>query len=103
MIDTQVEAERLGFTGSPTILVNGRDPFAESGRTPRLTCRGYGTPDGWAGVPTVDQLRQALRAVAEQKPGRAVTASLPPVPELRPADATGSLRPAVSSGGRPGR
>ncbi|MFE4173846.1 hypothetical protein ACFRR7_17650 [Streptomyces sp. NPDC056909] len=59
------EAERIGFTGSPTILIDGQDPFAEPGRTAGLSCRIYRTPDGLAGVPGHDQLRQALTTVAE--------------------------------------
>ncbi|MGW3353420.1 hypothetical protein ACWDA3_59915 [Nonomuraea rubra] len=46
MIADQAEAERTGFTGSPTILLDGRDPFAEPGATPSLACRLYRTPDG---------------------------------------------------------
>jgi len=50
------------FTGSPTILVDGRDPFARAETTFGLTCRVYETPDGLAGSPTPDQVRAALRA-----------------------------------------
>ena len=60
VITDQAEAESAGFTGSPTFLINGRDPFAEPGQTPGLTCRMYRTPNGLAGNPTTDQLRQAL-------------------------------------------
>ncbi|GGU90026.1 hypothetical protein GCM10010211_65740 [Streptomyces albospinus] len=68
--DTQVvadqdEAERIGFTGSPTFLIDGRDLFAEPGRAAGLTCRMYATPQGPAGLPTLDQLRQALAAVCQ--------------------------------------
>ncbi|MEW1996914.1 hypothetical protein ACFWFH_32835 [Streptomyces coelicoflavus] len=56
----QAEAERTGFTGSPSILIDGRDPFAEPDRPAGLTCRVYRTPAGPAGLPTTDQLRQAL-------------------------------------------
>ena len=31
LISTPEQAERAGFRGSPTILVNGRDPFAGPG------------------------------------------------------------------------
>lgn len=51
VVTGQEEAERIGFTGSPTILVDGRDPFAEPGRVPGLACRVYRTPGGLAGVP----------------------------------------------------
>jgi hypothetical protein len=32
-IDRQAEANRLGFLGSPTILIDGHDPFPEAGRS----------------------------------------------------------------------
>ncbi|MCX4694767.1 hypothetical protein [Streptomyces sp. NBC_01408] len=60
VVTGQGEAERLGFTGSPTFLIGGRDPFAEAGRPSGLACRVYRTPDGLAGLPGLDQLRQAL-------------------------------------------
>ena len=65
LVDTLDEAERVGFRGSPTILVNGVDPFAtESDPVGGLSCRVYQTPDGPAGSPTLDQLRVVL-SVAE--------------------------------------
>ncbi|MFI1421082.1 hypothetical protein ACH4VX_24530 [Streptomyces sp. NPDC020731] len=59
-IADQAEAERLGFTGSPTILVDGQDPFTEPDHAAGLTCRVYRIPDGLAGLPATDQLRQVL-------------------------------------------
>ncbi|MEU9429075.1 hypothetical protein AB0D87_40810 [Streptomyces sp. NPDC048342] len=67
VVADQAEAERLGFTGSPTILIDGRDPFAEPGGAAGLMCRVYRTSDGHlAGVPALDELRQALRAAGAQ-------------------------------------
>ncbi|MCC3768781.1 hypothetical protein K6I34_000781 [Streptomyces sp. UNOC14_S4] len=62
VIAEQAEAERSGFTGSPTILIDGRDPFAQPGAAPSLACRIYRTPDGPAGAPGVDQIRRAIEA-----------------------------------------
>ncbi len=59
-VTTPEEAERVGFRGSPTILVDGRDPFARGDEPTGLTCRLYDTPDGPAGAPTTDQLRAVL-------------------------------------------
>ena len=59
-VDTAEDAERLGFLGSPTVLFDGRDPFAEPGAVPSLSCRVYRTDAGLAGAPTVAQLRAAL-------------------------------------------
>ena len=63
LVDTVEEAERVGFRGSPTILVNGVDPFAgESDVVGALSCRVYQTPAGLAGSPTIEQLRDVLNA-----------------------------------------
>lgn len=59
-ITTPHEARRLGFRGSPTILVDGRDPFARGDEPTGLACRVFATPDGAAGSPTIEQLRSAL-------------------------------------------
>ncbi len=59
-VETNEDAERLGFTGSPTILIGGRDPFSQPEVVPALACRMYSTPGGLAGSPTVDQLVRAL-------------------------------------------
>jgi len=65
VVATQEEAERRGFTGSPTILVDGRDPFAAPGAVPALACRVYRTRTGGpAGIPPLGELRQALRRAA---------------------------------------
>lgn len=59
LVETPEEAQRVGFRGSPTILLNGVDPFAaESDPVGGLSCRVYRTPDGRAGSPTLDQLRR---------------------------------------------
>lgn len=58
-------AEELRFIGSPTILINGRDPFsprAEAGYG--LTCRLYDTASGSEGSPSTDQLEFELRRAA---------------------------------------
>jgi hypothetical protein len=38
-VETHEEAVRLGFRGSPTILVDGRDPFADGRGDLGLACR----------------------------------------------------------------
>jgi hypothetical protein len=48
------EAAVLGLVGSPTLLVNGIDPFAQPGRGASLSCRLE------RDVPTVEQLRAVL-------------------------------------------
>jgi hypothetical protein len=65
VIGTQQEAEQAGFHGSPTILIDGRDPFAEPGRAPALACRVYRGEAGLSGVPALEPLRQALKQAAD--------------------------------------
>ena len=62
LVETLEEAERVGFHGSPSILVDGVDVFADPEAGVGLSCRVYRTPDGPAGAPTLEQLRAALTA-----------------------------------------
>ena len=55
-VETTEEAIRLGFHGSPTILIDGIDPFAEPSAPVGLACRVFRTPNGLAGSPTLEQL-----------------------------------------------
>src|SRR5712691_4213249 len=59
----EAQAARLGMTGSPTILLDGVDPFAAAGAVPSVSCRIYRGPDGAAdGAPSVQNLTAALSA-----------------------------------------
>jgi hypothetical protein len=61
VIADEQEAARLGMHGSPTVLVDGADPFAESGQPASMSCRLYRDSDGRAdGAPSVNQLRRAI-------------------------------------------
>jgi hypothetical protein len=66
VIDTQRGAEQRGFTGSPTFLIGGRDPFIEPGRLPALACRLYPSDTGNTGVPSLGELRQALTRACDR-------------------------------------
>ncbi|RLE25382.1 MAG: thioredoxin family protein [Actinobacteria bacterium] len=59
-VTTPEDAERHQFRGSPSVLIEGHDPFAEATDPVGLSCRVYQTPDGPAGSPTLSQLRQVL-------------------------------------------
>jgi hypothetical protein len=49
------------MTGSPTLLLDGRDPFARAGQEPAISCRLYRDADGRSGpAPSVAQLRAVL-------------------------------------------
>ncbi len=61
------EAVQAGMHGSPTLLINGVDPFAAPGQVPGLACRLYRDATGRAaGAPTVEALRRALDQASAQ-------------------------------------
>lgn len=62
LVESVDEAERWGFHGSPSILVDGVDVFAEPGSVVGLSCRRYLTPNGYEGAPTLEQLRAVVGA-----------------------------------------
>ncbi len=61
VIDGPEHAEAVGFHGSPSILVDGVDPFDDGTAVVGYGCRVYPTADGRQGCPTVEQLTEALR------------------------------------------
>jgi len=60
-VTTVEEAVATGFRGSPTVLVNGSDPFADTNAPVSLSCRVYRTESGLTGSPTIEQLLTVLR------------------------------------------
>ena len=62
LINTQESAEENDFRGSPTVLINGYDPFADADAPVGLACRFYFTESGMAGTPSLPQLRDAFAA-----------------------------------------
>jgi Alkylmercury lyase len=63
VIETEADAAQFGMAGSPTLLVDGVDPFAVSGDCGcGVACRLYRDDDGRiAPAPSVEQLRVAIR------------------------------------------
>jgi hypothetical protein len=62
VVTSQADAERLGMTGSPTLLADGADPFARPGQQPSVSCRLYPGEHGRPSpAPSSSQLRDALR------------------------------------------
>ncbi|MUN06116.1 thioredoxin family protein [Agromyces luteolus] len=64
VIDPGEPAVDTRFAGSPTILVDGTDPFASDQSENAHACRVYVTPDGIAGHPTRAQLEEVIRSHA---------------------------------------
>lgn len=59
VVSSPEEAEEVGFAGSPTILIDGRDPFGDEVAV-GFSCRVYRTESGADAAPSVDQLRAVL-------------------------------------------
>jgi hypothetical protein len=60
-VASEQEAAQAGMHGSPTLLVDGVDPFAETGQVPSLSCRLYRDATGRTDrAPSVEALRRAL-------------------------------------------
>ena len=65
IIRDEADAAARCMTGSPTVLVDGVDPFAPSNQLPSLSCRLYLDEDGVrSGSPSVAQLRAAMAGKA---------------------------------------
>jgi len=61
VISTEGEAGRWGMHGSPTLLIDEADPFAEPGQPPSMSGRLYRDDDGQlSGAPSVGQLQQVI-------------------------------------------
>ena len=77
------EAAETGMAGSPTLLIDGTDPFAVPGQAPGLSCRLYRDAAGrLAGAPSVEDLRRALEQARCGRPG---SDPQPPGTALTPA------------------
>lgn len=69
IVASQDQATSRGFTGSPTILLNGTDPFATVDAPVALACRLYPTQDGLRGTPGMTELSTAITAAAQEGAG----------------------------------
>ncbi|WP_316528858.1 alkylmercury lyase family protein [Kitasatospora brasiliensis] len=100
------EAVRLGMYGSPTILIDGTDPFAPPGAVPSLSCRLYRGAEGTvSGVPDEAALRQALAGNAAPPHGiGAVSDCCAPAVPVAPEAPGAAIAPdALDIVGRGGR
>jgi hypothetical protein len=63
-VETEADAERARFLGSPTVRVDGRDveAAAENRGDYGIKCRIYQTPEGLRGAPSDDWIHAAIRA-----------------------------------------
>ncbi|MDE3070782.1 MAG: thioredoxin family protein [Acidobacteriota bacterium] len=65
-VESDDDAERERFPGSPTVRIDGQDiePSSAAAGTVGLTCRLYATPDGLARTPPDDLIIGALKRAA---------------------------------------
>jgi hypothetical protein len=63
LVRTAEEAQELGFVGSPTVLIDGTDPFARTDVAESFSCRLYRAGAATSGSPSVEQLTTALAAL----------------------------------------
>lgn len=67
VIRDEDEALRFRMSGSPTLLIDGSDPFPMVGQTPSLSCRLYRDESGdMVPAPSLGQLRAALARVVDR-------------------------------------
>jgi hypothetical protein len=66
VIDTYEAAVARRFRGSPTVLIDGVDPFADEDAPVGLACRVYQTEDGYTGSPSLSQLRDAVTTASKE-------------------------------------
>ncbi|KUM99487.1 hypothetical protein AQI95_38895 [Streptomyces yokosukanensis] len=80
VVDDPPEAERRGMHGSPTLLVDGRDPYAASGAAASVSCHLCRGADGRIrGAPSVEELRRVLGTPVTGGAGRAGQGRLAPI------------------------
>lgn len=60
LVGPEDDLSGLAFGGSPTVLIDGLDPFANADTSHAFACRVYRTPSGLAGSPTREQLLEVL-------------------------------------------
>lgn len=67
LVESPQDASRLGFHGSPSLHIDGEDPFAEPGAPVGLSCRLYRTQSGMAGSPGMTALRECIVRAASAR------------------------------------
>lgn len=65
-IEDDLRADNRSFLGSPSFQINGQDLWPVWRESYHLGCRVYSTPAGLVGCPSVDMLRDKLRALPSQ-------------------------------------
>ena len=93
VVHDEADAVRFGMNGSPTLLIDGVDPFVAAGTSAGVSCRIYRDDTGHTdGVPSVEALRLALRQAARPAAGPVVPDAVGRAGRGRSAPVDGGLR-----------
>lgn len=65
-VTTPEEGEAAGLRGSPTMLINGQDPFQDA-PSAAWSCRLYRNQNGIEGAPSVQELTAALQKALKRE------------------------------------
>ncbi|MGD9702883.1 MAG: hypothetical protein AB7V74_10830 [Acidimicrobiia bacterium] len=68
LVRSEAEANEIAFAGSPTLLIDGCDPFPSEGVT-SFGCRLYGFDGHLDGAPSMSQLTAALLVASTSRNG----------------------------------
>jgi hypothetical protein len=66
-VETPEHAAGIGFRGSPTILIDGKDPFGDEATPVGYACRVYETEQGPQGAPSLRQLVRVLEGPSRHR------------------------------------
>lgn len=66
-VQSDQEAEKARFQGSPSLQYKDQDFWPEERSTYSMNCRVYQTPEGLKGWPTISMLRQKLQEIIKEK------------------------------------
>ncbi len=69
VIDDPLLAAAAGSHGSPTVLIDGHDPFTAAGIAASVSCRLFPTVSGLDAAPTVEDLVLALSTAGGEPSG----------------------------------
>jgi hypothetical protein len=67
LVTSQAQAEQLQFAGSPTVMIDGHDPFAGPASSPGLSCRLYRDGITLTGTPPLEPIKHAIRQAMESR------------------------------------
>jgi hypothetical protein len=70
VIGDQGQARAAGMHGSPTIPLDGRDPFADPDVVTSVSCRLYRSDAGLDGAPSIEQLTTAMATLIDPASAR---------------------------------